>query len=81
MIKKGAIGDICSRIINHQGKICSQELNTRTIGIELEDLIKKPYAIAVAGGREKLPAIRAALKGKWFNCLVTDEWVANQLVQ
>jgi deoxyribonucleoside regulator len=81
LIKKGAIGDICSRIINHQGKICSEELNTRTIGIELEDLIKKPYAIAVAGGREKLPAIRAALKGKWFNCLVTDEWIANQLIQ
>ena len=80
MIKKGAIGDICSRIIDHNGKICSRALNIRTIGIELEDVIKKPYSIAVAGGREKLPAIRAALNGEWFNCLVTDEWIANQLV-
>jgi deoxyribonucleoside regulator len=79
LIKKGAIGDICSRIIDANGKICQKSLNERTIGIELDDLVNKSYAVAIAGGKEKLPAIRAALNGKWFNCLITDEWIASEL--
>jgi len=81
LLNQGAVGDICSRILTHDGKICSSELDARTIGIELEDLKKKPHSIAVAGGKEKLQAIRGALKGKWFNSLVTDEWVANELLR
>jgi deoxyribonucleoside regulator len=79
LIKKGAVGDICSRIIDNNGKICSGALNDRTIGIELRDLVSKSYSVAVAGGKEKLPAIRAALHGKWFNSLITDEWIAGEL--
>jgi deoxyribonucleoside regulator len=81
LLSKGAVADICSRIITHEGKICSVELNERTIGIELEELQKKPYSIAVAGGKEKLNAIKAAVRGKLFNTLITDEWVANELLQ
>jgi deoxyribonucleoside regulator len=81
LLRKGAIGDICSRIIDNNGRICSPVLNGRTIGIELEDLTKKQYSIAVAGGKEKLPAIRAALRGKWFNCLITDGWIASELMR
>ena len=80
LLAKGAIGDICSRIIDDKGNICSLSLNARTIGLELDDLAKKPYSIAVVGGKEKLPAIRAALKGNWFNCLITDGWIAAELV-
>ena len=80
LLEKGAIGDICSRIIDNNGRIVSPTLNARTIGIELEDLAEKPYSIAVAGGKEKLPAIRAALRGKWFNCLITDGWIAGELM-
>jgi len=25
-------------------------------------------------------AIRAALCGKWFNCLITDGWIAGELM-
>ena len=46
----------------------------------MKDLAAKKHAIAVAGGREKLPGIRAALKGKWFNRLITDESVAEELI-
>ncbi len=80
LLSKGAVGDICSRLIDQNGEICSPELNARTIGIELEDLTEKDYTIAVAGGSDKVQAINAALKGKWFNCLITDEFVANELL-
>jgi deoxyribonucleoside regulator len=81
LLGKGAIGDICSRIIDNNGLICSETLNSRTIGIELDDLKNKPYSIAVVGGKEKLPAIRSALCGKWFNCLITDGWIAAELLR
>ncbi|MFH2035953.1 MAG: sugar-binding transcriptional regulator [Candidatus Zixiibacteriota bacterium] len=80
LLKKGAVGDICSRIITHDGNVCSEEANARTIGIDLDDIRAKEHSIAVAGGKEKLPAIRAALKAKLCNVLVTDEWVAGELL-
>jgi len=79
LIQNGAIADVCSRIINNKGNICSKKLNDRTIGIELDEIKNKDYSIAVAGGKDKIKAIKAALKGKLFNVLITDELVANQL--
>jgi len=81
LLKQGAVGDICSRILKEDGTICSEKLNDRTIGIELEELKKKAYSIAVAGGKEKFRAIQAGLKGKWFNTLITDDGIATKLLK
>ena len=80
LIENGAVGDICSRIITHEGKICSDELNSRTIGLDLEEIKTKKHSIAVAGDIKKFPAIKAALMGKFFNTLITDEQVAKKLL-
>lgn len=80
LIKNNAIADICSRIITKDGQICSIELDKRTIGIELDDLRKKEYSIAVAGGKEKLPAVLAGLRSGVFNILITDEYIASNLL-
>jgi DNA-binding transcriptional regulator LsrR (DeoR family) len=37
--------------------------------------------VAVAGGRRKYAAIRAALRGGWLNVLITDLGVARRLVE
>lgn len=79
LIKNGAVADVCSRIIDNSGNICSVKLNDRTIGIELDEIKRKKYSIAVAGGKDKINAIKAAIKGKLFNVLITDELVASQL--
>jgi deoxyribonucleoside regulator len=80
LLARGAVADICSRLITADGSICSPELDRRTIGIELEDLQAIPVTIAVAGGRKKVPAIRAGLQGSWFNSLITDERTAKFLI-
>ena len=80
LLNCGAVGDICTHIINASGEICSQELENRNLGLPLEDIKKKPYSIVVAGGQEKLSIIRAGLNGRCFNVLVTDEWTARQLI-
>jgi len=80
LLDKGAVGDICSRIINQAGEICSEDLNDRTIGIDLQELKTKRYSIAVAGGKKKYSAIKAALNGQLFNTLITDSVNAEKLL-
>ncbi|MCE7792532.1 sugar-binding transcriptional regulator [Salipaludibacillus sp. CUR1] len=76
-----AAGDICSRFFDENGKICSDELNARTLGINLEDLRTKEYSVLIAGGEGKLPGIRGALKGNYANVLVTDAHTAKKLLE
>ena len=80
LLKKGAVGDICTHIITENGEICDFELDERTIATELADLQKKKFSIAVAGGKEKIKVIYAALLAKYFNVLVTDEITAINLL-
>ena len=81
LLKNRAVGDICSRIITEDGDVCSPDLDARTIGINLQELRKKNYAIAVAGGAKKARAIYAGILGKHFNVLITDERVAVKLLE
>ena len=50
------------------------------IGLTLADLTKVPLSALVAGGRDKLPAIAGALRGAFFNVLVTDAETARALI-
>lgn len=77
---QNAVGDICSRIFDIKGNICSKELDERTIGISLSELSKKSYSILIAGGMEKIDAIIGALRGKFTNVLITDQHTAQILL-
>lgn len=78
-LQEKAVGDICSRFYDQEGKIASEEINDRTIGIELSELHKKELSILVAGGEHKLDAIKGALRGNYVNTLITDYWTAEKL--
>jgi DNA-binding transcriptional regulator LsrR (DeoR family) len=61
-------------------------LTRRVIGVGALELRERAarsdrYVVAVAGGLEKAEAIRACLKGKYFNVLITDAYAAEALVQ
>jgi deoxyribonucleoside regulator len=75
-----AVGDICSRFFDKDGNICNESLNDRTLGINLEDLKKKDYSILVAGGPNKIGGIYGALKGRFANVLITDQFTAQFLL-
>ncbi|MFK3957924.1 sugar-binding transcriptional regulator [Guptibacillus hwajinpoensis] len=81
LLKESAVGDICSRFFTQSGAICSEEINQRTIGIELEDLRSKERSILVAGGARKIKAIDGALNGKYANVLIIDQHTAKELLQ
>jgi deoxyribonucleoside regulator len=78
---KKAVGDICSRFFDIDGKITNEALNDRTIGIELTDLVGKEFGILVAGGNTKVDGIYGALRGKYANVLITDQYTAKALVE
>ncbi|WP_106767044.1 sugar-binding transcriptional regulator [Paenibacillus faecalis] len=80
LLQSNGAGDICSRFIDAQGNICSDSINDRTVGIELEDLRNKDKSILVAGGQRKIDAIKAALYGRYANILVTDQYTAQALL-
>jgi len=76
----GGVGDICLRFFTATGELVETPLNDRVIGIELEQLKRLPRAVGVAGGQRKVPAIRGALEGGWINCLITDRFAAEELL-
>ncbi|UNK17860.1 sugar-binding transcriptional regulator [Paenibacillus sp. N3/727] len=80
LLQSTGAGDICSRFFDAQGNICSEVINNRTIGIELEDLRHKDKSILVAGGQQKIDAIKAALIGRYANILVIDQFTAQALL-
>ncbi|MEH6936351.1 sugar-binding transcriptional regulator [Bacillus sp. JJ664] len=80
-IQTYAVGDICSRFFDKKGQIYSNLLNSRTIGIELDELRNKEKSILVAGGEKKTDAIHGALVGKYANILITDQFTAKRLIE
>ncbi|OPX20186.1 MAG: hypothetical protein BZ151_05065, partial [Desulfobacca sp. 4484_104] len=63
-----------------------QALSQRLIGVsptELRDraALADRYVVGVAGGLEKIEAIRAVLQGRYLNVLITDAYVAEALVK
>ena len=78
--RSGAVGDICFQFIDKQGRQIQSPLMKRVIGIDLTTLKSAPRVVGIAGGDAKVPAIIAALKGKWINVLITDRRTAERLI-
>jgi DNA-binding transcriptional regulator LsrR (DeoR family) len=78
---QGAVGDIALRFFDRDGQPIKHEVNDRIIGLDLDQIQKIPRVIGVAGGAEKFEVIRAALRGKFVNVLVTDDRIAARLLE
>jgi deoxyribonucleoside regulator len=79
--KAGAVGQICGRSFNARGQNCLDELDDRTIGLNLDQIRKIKHKICIAIGQEKVAAIIGASKSKLLNVLVTDESTAASLLK
>jgi len=79
--KCGAVGDINSYFYDKNGKKCKTPLENRTIGMNLDQLRRVRYVMAVGGGKFKTDAIYGALKGKIINIIVTDNKTAEAILK
>jgi len=75
----GAVGQVNLRFIAADGSPVVSELDDLVVGVTLDQLRRADRVLAVAGGRKKHAAIRAALLGGWVNALVTDLATAERL--
>ncbi|HET6437120.1 MAG TPA: sugar-binding domain-containing protein, partial [Anaeromyxobacter sp.] len=81
ILAKGAVADVCLRYFDAAGRPVEANLEGRVLGIELPAFLAIPRRVAVAGGPEKVPAIRGALTGRLVNVLVSDEDTARALLE
>jgi DNA-binding transcriptional regulator LsrR (DeoR family) len=78
--KQGAVGDINLRYFDNQGQRVASDLDDRVIGLTLDEIRQIDRVVGIAGGSAKFEAIRAALKGKLVDILVTDHMLAQRLL-
>jgi DNA-binding transcriptional regulator LsrR (DeoR family) len=77
----GSVGDICAQHFDIHGHICQLELHQRIIGMDLASLRKVKCVFAVAGWKEKAPAILGALRGGFVEILVTNDVAAQEVLR
>ena len=77
---QGAVGDILSHFIDKDGNPIESTLDNRLLSTPLEDLKRMNNVIGVAGGLDKVDAIRAVLNGHYLDVLITDEETATVLL-
>lgn len=75
--KKEAMGEALRYYYDRRGKIIFE---IPGIGLEREDLSNIPLIVAIAGGSNKAPAIKAVLKNGIEKVLITDEGAAQQII-
>lgn len=75
----GAVGDICFRFYDADGKPVRSPLVKRVIGIDLVTLRTCKHVVGVAAGTEKVSAILGALRGGYLDVLITDQHTASSL--
>ena len=74
------VGDVCAHHFDLHGVELPIDLNQRVVGITLEALKAIPLVVGVAGGKDKAPAILAALRGGYVDVLITDSVAATEVL-
>jgi DNA-binding transcriptional regulator LsrR (DeoR family) len=80
LLEKGVVGDICLRFLDKDGNFVPTEIDKRVIGISLAELKEIKHVVGLAGGPEKVNIIRAALRGRYINHLITDHLTGKKIL-
>ena len=77
---QGAVGDILNHFVDKDGKLIQTEIEDRVISTDLDKLRQLKNVVGVAGGKDKVTAIKAVLNGGYLNVLITDSDTAAELL-
>jgi deoxyribonucleoside regulator len=81
LLKEGAVGDINYSFFAEDGTTASEWNIFPALGVaQAQAMVKAQKTVVVAAGRYKTGALRAALRGRLFNVLITDELAAKELL-
>jgi deoxyribonucleoside regulator len=76
---EGAVGEICGRFYDKNGRECASAWRDRVLSIDLEQIRRIPQVIGVVAGGDRSAAITAAIRGGLLKGLVIDEDCARYL--
>jgi deoxyribonucleoside regulator len=77
----GACGDVLAHYITPEGVIADADLESRTMGLSLEDLRAAHCSVAVAAGLRKVDVVSGALTNGLCSVLITDEETARTVLE
>ena len=80
LLAHGAVGDIALRYFDSHGQPIRSDVDSRVIGIDLDQLASVKQVVGVAGGPEKVAAIQGALRGGLIDVLITDSVTAENIL-
>lgn len=80
ILSERAVGDLGSRFIDVEGRICAPDLNNRMVGLSLSEIRRLEQRVIIAGGADKAAALRAALRRGYANRLITDVATARRII-
>lgn len=78
--REGVIGEVSGVLFDASGTPVANSLSDRLITLSAQQLVRIPDVVAIAVGRDKVDAVRAALHGHLVNGLVTDDALATALL-
>ena len=76
--RAGALGEVLGSFFDDAGRRVPTDLSNRALAPDIE-LLRGREIVAIAGGRNKMKAIRAVLRSGLLTGLITDEATARQL--
>jgi DNA-binding transcriptional regulator LsrR (DeoR family) len=77
--KLGAVASVCTSFLDINGKIVRTEISERLIGQSIQS-VSQSKKIAIAVGRNKIDAIKAAFLGNAVDIFMTDFETARALL-
>lgn len=77
----GACGDVLAHYITPDGTLADPDLESRTMGLSLDDLRAASCSVAVASGHRKVDVVTGALKNGLCSVLITDEETARTVLE
>lgn len=79
-VGRGAVGVLCGRFIDADGKEIAGSLSERIIGVALDDLRGRETGLLVSSGDERVQPMLAAMRGGYVTHVVTAESTAEALL-
>ena len=80
LVRTGAVGEIIGWAFDAEGRLLEGLTNDRVLSVPLEQpALRRVIGVAMAPPR--LPAVRGALRGRLINGLITNERMAELLLE
>ncbi len=78
-LEKGAVGHILAQMVDEKGAMVKFP-NNYVVGVPLDSLLKKKWSVGVVAHSFKDDIVLGAIRGKYINSLVIDEFTARKVL-